>query len=134
MKLVYFSGATNNTHRFVAKLGDVAQDSVRIPLTATAEPLLVTEPYILITSTYGGGGRAEQRDAVPKQVIKFLNVPENRALLRGVIATGNMNFGRTYALAGEIISRKCGVPVLHTLEILGTPEDVEMVTSIIESL
>lgn len=93
----------------------------------------MTEPYILLTSTYGGGGRNERRDAVPKQVIRFLNDPENRALLRGVISSGNMNFGRTYALAGDVISEKTGVPVLHRFEILGTPEDVETVKSILES-
>jgi protein involved in ribonucleotide reduction len=134
MKIVYFSGATNNTHRFVAKLGDAAQTAARIPLTATAEPLKIDEPFVLITSTYGGGGRDEDRHAVPKQVIRFLNDPDNRSWLRGVIASGNMNFGRTYCRAGEIISRKCDVPLLHRFEILGTPEDVQTVNSILEGL
>lgn len=131
MKIYYFSGATSNTHRFVTRLG---VESVRIPLQPSEPTPVADEPFILITSTYGGGGRNEERDAVPKQVIRFLNVPQNRELLRGVVASGNMNFGRTYALAGDIISRKCDVPVLHRFEILGTTEDVETVHSIIESM
>ena len=132
MILYYFSGATNNTHRFVAKLS-LTQPAVQIPLKPAEPAPLATEPYILLTSTYGGGGRAEERDAVPKQVIRFLNVPENRALLRGVVASGNMNFGHTYALAADVIARKCSVPILHKFEILGTPEDVSIVNSILES-
>ena len=50
---------------------------------------------------------------MPKQVIAFLNNPDNRALCRGVIASGNTNFGQAYCLAGDIIASKLGgaVPV-----------------------
>ena len=77
--VVYFSSATGNTRRFVEKLGLPA---ARIPLRPKDEPLRVREEYVLIVPTYGGGNI---KGAVPKQVIKFLNNPENRALCRGVI-------------------------------------------------
>lgn len=129
MPIVYFSSTSENTHRFVAKLGGPAR---RISLlTAEAGQSLAIEPFILITPTYGGG---EDRHAVPKQVIAFLNNPNNRALLRGVIAGGNTNFGQTYCLAGRIIAAKCGVPLLHTFEILGTPDDVLVVRNKLENL
>lgn len=64
---------------------------------------------------------------MPRQVAKFLNDPHNRALLRGVVAAGNTNFGDTYCYAGEVISRKCGVPYLYRFELMGTAEDVERV-------
>ena len=119
--VVYFSSATGNPRRFVEKLGFPA---VRIPLLAKDEPLRVTEEYVLIVPTYGGGNL---KGAVPKQVIKFLNNPDNRALCRGVISSGNTNFGKAYCIAGDIIAAKLGVPHMYKFELLGTPEDVSRV-------
>ncbi|MCW1063202.1 class Ib ribonucleoside-diphosphate reductase assembly flavoprotein NrdI, partial [Streptococcus anginosus] len=82
------------------------------------------EPYVLICPTYGGGNH---RGAVPRPVIKFLNNEHNRALIRGVIAGGNTNFGDVYGLAGDVIAEKCGVPMMYRFELLGTPTDVATV-------
>jgi protein involved in ribonucleotide reduction len=119
--LVYFSSVSENTHRFVQKLG---RPAARIPLYASDEPLIVTEPYVLFVPTYGGG---PEEKAVPKQVIRFLNNEHNRSYLRGVIAAGNTNFGETYGIAGDIIARKCHVPHLYRFELFGTPDDVSAV-------
>ena len=132
MNLIYFSSVSENTHRFVAKLGVAASELARIPLLASAEPIKATEEYILVVPTSGGASR--KGADVPKQVIRFLNDPDNRSLLRGVIASGNTNFGSDFCRAGEIISQKCGVPVLYRLELLGTTEDVEAVRTIMESI
>ena len=119
--LVYFSSRSENTHRFVERLGLPA---LRLPIEAD-EPLpVVDEPYVLVTPTYGGGG---EKGAVPKPVIRFLNDQHNRALIRGVIAAGNTNFGTAYALAGDIIAAKCAVPFLYRFELLGTAEDIDNV-------
>lgn len=119
--LVYFSSTSENTHRFVSKLGF---PTARIPLRRTEPPLTVDEEYVLVVPTYGGGS---VKGAVPKQVIAFLNNPDNRALCRGVIASGNTNFGQAYCLAGDIIASKLGVPFLYRYELLGTPTDVARV-------
>ena len=119
--LVYFSSASENTHRFVGRLG---YRSARIPLRRRDEPLTVGEGYVLFVPTYGGGS---VKGAVPKQVIAFLNDPRNRSLCRGVIASGNTNFGEAYCLAGDIIASKLGVPFLYRYELLGTPTDVARV-------
>ncbi|SDN17694.1 class Ib ribonucleoside-diphosphate reductase assembly flavoprotein NrdI [Actinomyces ruminicola] len=119
--LVYFSSASENTRRFVDRLG---YPSARIPLRPKDEPLCVDEEYILVVPTYGGGA---VKGAVPKQVIRFLNDPHNRSLCRGVIASGNTNFGEAYGLAGDIIASKLNVPFLYRYELLGTPTDVERV-------
>ncbi len=121
MHVVYFSSASENTHRFVQKLGVRAD---RIPLHASDDPLIATAPFVLIVPTYGGGN---QGGAVPKQVIRFLNHPGNRALLQGVISAGNTNFGEAYGLAGDIVAHKCHVPHLDRFELLGTPDDVERI-------
>jgi protein involved in ribonucleotide reduction len=125
--LVYFSSVSENTHRFVQKL-DVP--ATRIPLHGRIE---VDRPYVLVLPTYGGGRRnpnladIEASGYVPKQVIAFLNNEHNRALLRGVIAAGNTNFGAEFCYAGEVVSRKCGVPYLYRFELMGTDEDVQAV-------
>lgn len=119
--VVYFSSATENTKRFVEKLGF---DADRIPLYAKEEPLVVDREYVLVVPTYGGGSI---KGAVPKQVIKFLNNEHNRSLIRGVISGGNTNFGKAYGLAGDIISNKTHVPHMYRYELLGTPQDVQTV-------
>lgn len=124
--LVYFSSVSGNTARFIEKLGARA---TRIPLYRTDQALVVDEPYVLVTPTYGGG---DGHGAVPKQVIRFLNDERNRKNIRGVIAAGNTNFGEAYCLAGDIISRKCHVPHLYKVEVFGTPDDVDRVSDGLE--
>ncbi|MDD7466206.1 MAG: class Ib ribonucleoside-diphosphate reductase assembly flavoprotein NrdI [Actinomycetaceae bacterium] len=121
VNIVYFSSATGNTKRFVEKLGFPAK---RIPLRRTDPAIEVNEPYVLIVPTYGGGNL---NGAVPKQVITFLNDEHNRSLIRGVISSGNTNFGKYYCVAGDIVSAKCHVPHMYKFELLGTPTDVQKV-------
>ena len=116
--LVYYSSTSENTRRFVERLD---MGGLRLPVDAAGEPPLVDEPYVLVLPTYGGGG---DKGAVPKPVIRFLNIEANRKLIRGVIAAGNTNFGMGYCLAGRIVSEKCAVPLLYRFELLGTEEDI----------
>ncbi|MGP6172208.1 class Ib ribonucleoside-diphosphate reductase assembly flavoprotein NrdI [Microbacterium sp. A196] len=128
--LVFFSSTSGNTARFIEKVGLPAE---RIPLYRTEDPLVVDQPFVLVTPTYGGGqGRGEEKGAVPKQVIRFLNDERNRRNIRGVISAGNSNFGEAFCLAGDIISRKCHVPHLYRLEVFGTQEDVDRVSDGLE--
>ncbi|WP_221586241.1 class Ib ribonucleoside-diphosphate reductase assembly flavoprotein NrdI [Microbacterium sp. G2-8] len=124
--LVFFSSVSENTARFIEKLG---LRSERIPLHRHDAPLEVQEPFVLVVPTYGGGNG---EGAVPKQVIRFLNDERNRRWIRGVISTGNTNFGEAYCIAGDIISRKCRVPHLDRVELFGTPDDVVRVSDGLE--
>lgn len=125
MLVVYFSSATENTHRFVQKLGF---PSARIPLRRTEEPLQVNEPYVLVCPTYGGGASISHQNSrpVPKQVIKFLNDEHNRSLIRAVISGGNSNFGADFGKAGDVISVKCKVPYVYRFELLGNEDDIKI--------
>ncbi|MFC3399166.1 class Ib ribonucleoside-diphosphate reductase assembly flavoprotein NrdI [Microbacterium amylolyticum] len=125
--IVFFSSVSGNTARFVEKLGFRAK---QIPLHRHDEQLEVHEPYVLVLPTYGGGNG---QGAVPKQVIRFLNDERNRAWIRGVVSTGNTNFGEAYCIAGDIISHKCQVPHLDRVELFGTPDDVARVSDGLES-
>jgi protein involved in ribonucleotide reduction len=46
-----------------------------------------------------------------------------------VVVGGNTNFGEAYGLAGDVIARKCNVPLLYRFELFGTPDDVSAVNS-----
>ncbi len=124
--VVYFSSVSENTHRFVQRLGLPA---TRIPLHDPDGEFTVEDPFVLVLPTYGGGTTVHGRDTryVPKQVIKFLNNPHNRGLIRGVIAAGNTNFGESFCYAGDVIAQKCQVPYLYRFELMGTTEDVARV-------
>ncbi|SFQ67652.1 protein involved in ribonucleotide reduction [Roseivivax halotolerans] len=119
--LVYFSSGSGNTARFVERLGLPA---TRLPLKGNADVPELAEPFVLICPTYADGAG---RSAVAKPVIRFLNVEANRSLLCGVIASGNRNFGQTFAMAGQVIARKCNVPLLYRFELAGTETDIARV-------
>lgn len=84
----------------------------------------VSRPYVLVVPTYGGG---EIKTAIPRQVKTFLNDPKNRSFIRGVITSGNTNFGEHYCAAGALIAKKCQIPELYHFELLGTQRDIEEV-------
>lgn len=116
MQIVYFTSKTGNTARFVNKL---QRASVKI-----VKGLIVNEPFILFVPTYAA---MDGKGSVPTPTIKFLNEFTNRSNLRGIVGFGNRNFGKNFAIGSEVISLKCKVPILHKVELFGTPEDVEIV-------
>lgn len=116
--LIYYSSASGNTQRLIDRLGLAAQ---RIPMAPTAPMPEPDQPYVLTSPTYADG---QGRGAVAPQVIRFLNDARRRDLLRGVIASGNRNFGRLFACAGALLAEKCGVPLLYRLELAGTETDI----------
>lgn len=127
--IVYFSNYSGNTKRLVEKLHGVA---TRIPIDWDSNnPTVVSSEYVLIVPTYGGGS---EKSAIPRQVRHFLNVEQNRNLLRGVIGTGNTNFGEHFCKAAEMISAKTGVPIIARVEIFGTDEDVNKIKERLEIL
>lgn len=122
--LIYFSSTSENTKRFVESL-DLPNH--RLPLYTREDTYISEEPYLLVFPTYGGG---HIKGAVPKQVIKFLNVKQNRENLVGIISVGNTNFGQAYCLGGTIVEQKTGKPNLHKVEIFGTDTDRETVKNL----
>jgi protein involved in ribonucleotide reduction len=122
ISIVYFSNYSENTKRFVEKLTDAG---IRIPTKPSdARNFVVANEYVLVLPTYGGGNESP---AIPKSVRVFLNDPSNRDLLRGVIGTGNTNFGEHYCKAADMVCNKTGVPLIARVEIMGTIEDVILI-------
>lgn len=124
--VVYFSSTTENTKRFVEKLG---LENTRIPLTKKETMPIVEKPYVLIIPTYGGGASLMGRESHPimPQIKKFLGNDTNVKNLKAVISSGNRNFFEDFCIAGDIISKEYNVPYVYRFELLGTPEDVDIV-------
>jgi protein involved in ribonucleotide reduction len=119
--IVYFSNVSNFTHRFVEKLEVPAS---RIPIKAEeAGTFTISEPCVLIMPTYGANGK----DFVPKQIIRFLNLEQNRDKITAVIGSGNVNFLGDYCRGAEIVAQKLSVPLLYRFELAGTQDDVKNV-------
>lgn len=128
--IVYFSNYSGNTKRFVERLDE--HNVFRIPIDRSSHNSITpNRQFVLFVPTYGGGS---EKSAIPRPVRYFLNIPENREKLVGVVGFGNTNFGDNYCKAAEIISRKTGVPVIARVEIFGTNEDVELVKERLELL
>jgi protein involved in ribonucleotide reduction len=129
LDIVYFSNYSGNTKRFVEKLNG---NTTRIPIDWDGNnPIIASRKYVLFVPTYGGGS---EKSAIPRQVRHFLNIPENRELLVGVVGLGNTNFGEHFCKAAEMISGKTGVPIIARVEIFGTSEDVQRVQERLEQL
>lgn len=117
--IVYFSSVSEMTKNFVERVG---MRSLRIPLRRSEPELIVDEPYILVSASYGAG---RNTSAVPKQVIKFLNNEQNRSHIIGVAGSGSQNYRDKYCWAAKVVAAKCQVPLLFTFELMGLPEDVD---------
>ena len=120
MMIAYYS-LTGNVHRFAHKLG-------RPGALYTIKPgvcAVLTEPFVLITPTTGFG-------QVPATVAEF--VANNSDTLRGVVASGNVNWGANFGKAGRTISEQYDVPLIHTFELSGTDVDVRIVNEYIEGM
>ena len=103
-----YDSKTGNVNRFINKLN---MRAVKID-----EQGKVDEPFVLVTYTTGFG-------QVPEKVDSFL--AENHAMLRGVSASGNRNWGPGFAKSADTIARKYDVPVILKFELSGTSQDTE---------
>lgn len=119
MKIIYFS-LTGNCRRFLffCKLDE--EDVISM-----TDVDIVDYDYILVTPTVGFG-------EVPKEVTNFLN--KNGKYLRGVVSSGNRNWGANFAIAGDIISKEYNVPLLMKIELLGNKSDIEKFKKIYEEI
>lgn len=136
LEIVWFSSSSGNTDKFIEKLKEKTFGlTFKLNFVKINKNLqhkhFSQNPLILICPTYADG---EGKHSVPKHVIQFLNIEQNRKNLLGVIGSGNKNFGTMFALAAEVISHKCQVPILHKFELAGSDSDIEKISTIITQL
>ena len=110
MKVIFFS-LTGNCKRFVEMCKLPEEDVIDL----WEIDYEVDFDYILITPTIGFG-------KVPEDVERFLR--ENDRHLKGVVGSGNRNWGNRFAKAAEIISEQYNVPLLMKIELHGNTKDL----------
>lgn len=113
--IVYYS-KTKNTERFVNKLKT---------LSVTIDDYDGVQKFILITPTYFFG-------QVPQEVSDFLE--SHASNMVGVISCGNKNWGAAFGQAGNKISDRYAVPLLHKIELSGNKKDKEIVDKAIKNM
>lgn len=109
--LVVYASKTGNVRRFVGQI-----PLPRLEIITGEER--VEEPCILITYTTGFG-------QVPAEVERFARGHPHR--IQGVAASGNRNWGSSFAAAADRLAERYGLPVLHKFELSGSLKDVEKI-------
>jgi protein involved in ribonucleotide reduction len=115
--VIVYDSMTGNVKRFVNKL--------QMPSVKIHDDLKMDDDFVLVTYTTGFG-------SVPDKVKKFLD--ENAEYLKGVSASGNRNWGNSFAASADKISLEYNVPVLTKFEMAGTKKDVEHFIKGVEQL
>lgn len=111
--MIVFASRTGNVRAVVEKLG--------LPSVEMTEGFVITEPFLLVTYTDGLG-------EVPQMVARFM--AQNAAYCKGVVASGNQNFGHAlFAGSGDQLTTKYGIPLVCKLDLRGRQADLEQIQS-----
>ncbi len=117
MKLIYYS-ITGNTKKIARKIADYKYEEI-------TPNLIVDEDFVIITSSTGFG--------LPQDEVKeFLE--NNRVHLKGVIGSGNRNWGRNFCKGSKRIAEHFNVPYLYSVELAGNTYDIARSKKKIEEL
>jgi protein involved in ribonucleotide reduction len=109
--MIAFASRTGNVRYIVSRL--------RLPAIEIEEDRMLAEPFLLFTYTDGLG-------EIPAKVKLFLE--RNGKLCRGVIVSGNSNFGHSvFGGAGDSIARQLNVPLVRKIDMRGFAEDYEAI-------
>jgi protein involved in ribonucleotide reduction len=111
MLIVYLS-LSGNIRKFVRQIG---MKSIEL---SYANPLTeVNEDYVIIMPSYD--------DEITDTVSEFIDYKNNVSHLKGVVGSGNKNFGKEgYCFNARQISEKYNSPLLFKFEFSGTEDDV----------
>lgn len=109
--MIYFVSRTGNVQSIVSKLG---LHTVNIA-DMDAPP---NQNFVLFTYTDGLG-------AVPPIVKEFME--QHNHLCRGIICSGNTNFGQHYCGAGIKLSEQYGIPLGCKIDLRGVPSDLNAI-------
>lgn len=115
--MIVYASRTGNVRNVVSKL---RAESIEL-----SEELSLNKPYLLITYTDGLGD-------IPAKVQRFLD--NNRDFCKGVVASGNSNFGHhVFGAAGEKIATTYHVPLVRKLDLRGNQTDYEAIQTFYET-
>ena len=108
--LIVYASKTGNIERFLKKTG------VSPILKITDGSEIINEDFILLTYTTGIG-------EVPVEVIEFTK--NNYSHMKGLIGSGNKNWGGAFCNAVTLLSQQYNITILMTFEMSGNKHDIE---------
>lgn len=115
--MIAYASRTGNVRYITSKL---QAESIEI-----SEELMLDKPYLLITYTDGLG-------EIPVKVVRFLE--QNANLCKGVVVSGNSNFGHTvFGGAGDKIATMYHIPLVRKLDLRGYQADYEAIQQFYET-
>ncbi|MFC3198832.1 class Ib ribonucleoside-diphosphate reductase assembly flavoprotein NrdI [Parapedobacter deserti] len=120
MERIYYDSKTGNVERFMQKVTDLTgwtAQQIHPDMEVKHEGHLVT-----YTTRFG---------EVPETTKNFLQYASSYLL--SVSSSGNRNWGRNFAMAGEKIANEYGIPLALKFELSGTNEDVNEFIAIIKA-
>lgn len=109
--MIVYASRTGNVRYIVSQLG--------LPSVEITNDLTIHEPYFLITYT-------DKLGETPELVWWFLK--NNYRFCKGVIASGNSNFGiNNFCGTADEINKKYNIQIIHKIELRGFKNDYELI-------
>lgn len=122
--MIVFASRTGNVRYIVRKL----DKSIPTMEIIEGAEQFISKPYLIFTYTDGLG-------EVPERVSKFLDIGDNAKYLKGVIASGNTNFGHNvFCFSADVISEKYNVPIINKIELRGYDKDIKIIEEAYEKI
>lgn len=118
--IVAYASLTGNVRRFITNLDGFE----RIEISSDT---VINSPFVLITYTTGKG-------QTPREVVHFLERGDNSKNLKGVIGSGNRNWGRNFCKGAKSVSNFYNVPLIHEFEMSGSLDDISVITDKLKEL
>lgn len=120
--MIVFASRTGNV-RYMVKQKLSCINSVELK-----EDMVVNQPYFLFTYT-------DKLGDIPEEVVNFLKNKDNYVYLKGVIASGNLNFGKEYfCKSADKIVEKHDIPIIRKIDLRGFDTDYEHIINIYNKL
>lgn len=115
--MIFYASRTGNVRSIVERLS--------LPATDIKSGEKPSTPFLIFTYTDGLGD-------VPAIVKTFMN--EHHALCKGVIVSGNTNFGEKimFCLAGEKLSHQYNIPIVAKYDLRGPEANDQLVNAFYE--
>ena len=113
--MIFYASRTGNVRSIVERLSLPAID-----IKSDTKPL---GPFLLFSYTNGLG-------EVPQIVDTFIS--EHHAFCKGVIVSGNRNFGELYCAAGDKISQQYNIPIVQKYDLRGPVTNDQVVKDFYE--
>lgn len=111
--MIAFASRTGNVRYIVNKLG--------LPHIEIVEGLEIVQPFLLFTYTDGLG-------QIPSIVKQFLL--QNHKYCKGVIASGNSNFGQeNFCKSADAINGMYHIPIIRKIDLRGFQSDYDAIVA-----